>query len=70
MTTKPILDPRRIRKIRSCFGFIQHRFPGDRFLSSLEKNETALYLFWILAADRFRVSYYGDARICGMLDFS
>ncbi len=70
MTTKHILNHRRIRRIHGSFGFIQHRFLRDGFLSSLKKNEMMLYLFWILAADRFGLSYYGDTRICKVLNFS
>ena len=70
MTTRHILNPRRIRRIRGSFGFIQHRFLRGGFLSSLEKNEIVLYLFWVLAADRYGLSYYGDTRICKMLCFS
>ncbi len=68
MNTKNILNPRRIRKIRGSFAFIQHRFLGDGFLSSLEKDEVLLYLFSVLAADRYGLSYYGDTRICKILN--
>lgn len=70
MTTSHIINPRRVRKIRGSFGFIPHRFLRDGFLSSLKKNEIVLYLFWILAADRYGVSYYGDVRICKELNLS
>jgi hypothetical protein len=70
MNPKQILNHQRIRKIRDSFGFIQHRFLRDGFLSSLEKDEIALYLFWILAADRYGLSFYGDERICKTLRLS
>ncbi len=70
MTTQQIPNPRRVRKIKGSFGFISHRFLQDGFLSSLTKSETALYLFWVLAANRFGISYYGDLRICKVLGFS
>jgi len=70
MTIKHILDHGRIRRISGSFGFIQHRFLRDGFLSTLEKDEIVLYLFWVLAADRFGLSYYGETRIREVLNFS
>ncbi len=70
MTAKKILDHRRVRKTHNRFGFIPHRFLRDGFLSSLKGDETVLYLFYALAADRFGVSYYGDRSICKVLGFS
>ncbi|MCP4755451.1 MAG: hypothetical protein GY866_31695 [Proteobacteria bacterium] len=67
---KKILDSRRIRRNHNGFGFVPHRFLRDGFLSSLERDEAVLYLFYILAADRYGVSFYGDRRICGVLGFS
>ncbi|NQU64321.1 MAG: hypothetical protein HQ517_08585 [SAR324 cluster bacterium] len=70
MVTNMIPNPRRIRNISESFGFIQHRFLRDGFLSILEKNEVVLYFFWVLAADRHGISYYGDVRICKLLGLS
>jgi len=70
MIVKKILDHHRIRRTHNRFGFIPHRFLRDGFLSSLEREETVLYLFYVLAADRFGISYYGDRRICKVLGFS
>ncbi len=70
MASNMIPNPRRIRNISESFGFIQHRFLRDGFLSSLEKNETVLYFFWVLAADRHGISYYGDVRIRKILGLS
>ncbi|MCP4756974.1 MAG: hypothetical protein GY866_39430 [Proteobacteria bacterium] len=70
MAFKRVLDHRRIRGNHSGFGFVPHRFPRDGFLSSLEREEAALYLFYILAADRHGVSFYGDRRIGDVLGFS
>ncbi len=70
MTFKKILDHHRIRGNHGGFGFVPHRFLRDGFLSSLERDEAVLYLFYILAADRYGVSFYGDRRICEVLGFS
>lgn len=59
-----ILDRQRIRRIDGGFGFIPHRFLNDGFFASLSPEELVLYFFWVLAADRFGMSFYGDASIC------
>lgn len=70
MDKRKILDRGRIRKTHNGFGFIPHRFLRDGFLSSLKRSEGYLYLFYILAADRYGVSFYGDRSICEFLGFS
>ncbi|MCP4756946.1 MAG: hypothetical protein GY866_39290 [Proteobacteria bacterium] len=70
MSYKKILDNRRIRKNHGGFGFVPHRFLRDGFLSSLERDEAALYLFYVLATDRYGLSFYGERRICDILGFS
>lgn len=70
MRTKKILDHRRIRQTHNGFGFIPHRFLREGFLSSLDKAEAYLYLFYLLVADRYGVSFYSDRRICDLLGFS
>ena len=62
------LVPERVRQIAGQgFGFIPHRFLRDGFLSSLERDELALYLFLVLAANRHGVSFYGYDALCEML---
>jgi hypothetical protein len=62
------LVPERVRRIAGQgFGFIPHRFLGDGFLSSLDRDELALYLFLVLAANRHGVSFYGYDAICETL---
>ena len=62
------LVPDRVRSIKGQgFGFIPHRFLREGFLSSLERDELALYLFLILAANRQGVSFYGYDAICELL---
>lgn len=63
------LVPSRVRKIAGQgFGFIPHRFLRDGFLSSLNRDELALYLFLILAANRHGVSFYGYDAICALVN--
>lgn len=63
MNEKKILNQTRIRRTHNRFGFVPHRFLRDGFLFSLEREEAFLYLFYILAADRYGISFYGDRRI-------
>ena len=50
---KRLLVPQRVRRINSSFAFIEHRFLQDGFFAVLSSNELLLYLFLVLAADRF-----------------
>jgi hypothetical protein len=67
MIRKKILSPDRIRQIDGSFGFIPHRFLTDGFLSALSQHELLLYLFLILAADRYGLSFYNGNSICSLL---
>ena len=59
----------RVRQIAGQgFGFIPHRFLRGGFLSSLERDELALYVFLVLAANRHGVSFYGYDAICELLN--
>jgi len=70
MITKKILNPDRIRQICGGFSFIPHRFLTDGFLKSLSPPELLLYIFLVLAADRYGLSYYSYDRICSFLHLS
>jgi hypothetical protein len=67
MITKKIVNPDRIRRICRGFSFIPHRFLTDGFLKSLNRSELLLYIFLVLAADRYGLSYYSYDRICSLL---
>ncbi len=67
---KKILDSTRIRQTHNGFGFIPHRFLRDGFLSSLDSIEAYLYLFYVLAADRYGISFYSDRRMSDLLNLS
>jgi len=67
MIAKKVLDTDRIRHINGGFSFIPHRFLTDGFLKSLNPPELLLYIFLILAADRYGLSYYSYDRICLLL---
>ena len=67
MFTKRILKEGRVRKIAGGFSFIPHRFLADGFLTSLEQQEILLYLFLVLAGDRYGLSCYSYDAICTLL---
>ena len=67
MITKKILNPDRIRQIGGGFSFIPHRFLTGGFLKTLSQQELVLYVFLILAADRYGLSFYSYDRICSLL---
>jgi hypothetical protein len=70
MIKKKILDTSRIRRIDGGFSFIPHRFLTDGFLASLQQPELLLYVFLVLAADRYGLSYYSYERICSLLQLT
>ena len=67
MITKKVLVADRIRRIDGGFSFIPHRFLTDGFLKTLSQQELLLYVFLILAADRYGLSFYSYDRICSLL---
>jgi hypothetical protein len=70
MIKKKILNLLRVRQINGGFSFIPHRFLFDGFLASLDQKELLLYLFLILASDRFGLSFYSYDTICTLLELS
>jgi hypothetical protein len=70
MIKKTILCPDRVRKIHGSFAFIEHRFLRDSFFESLTHHELLLYLFLILAADRYGLSFYAHDKIRTLLKIS
>ena len=67
MITKKVLATDRIRRINAGFSFIPHRFLTDGFLKALSQRELLLYIFLVLAADRYGLSFYSYDRICSFL---
>jgi hypothetical protein len=70
MVTKMIIDSKRVRRIDGGFSFIPHRFLKDGFLAALSQKELLLYLFLVLASDRYGLSYYAYDTICSLLRLS
>ena len=67
MIEKKLLQPNRVRHIDGGFSFIPHRFLTDGFLASLSQKEILLYLFLVLASDRYGLSFYSYDAICTLL---
>jgi hypothetical protein len=67
MIKKKIISPQRVRRIDGGFSFIPHRFLTDGFLKALSQPELLLYVFLVLAADRYGLSFYSYDRICSFL---
>jgi hypothetical protein len=67
MITKKVLVANRIRRIDGGFSFIPHRFLTDGFLEDLGQQQLLLYIFLVLAADRYGLSFYSYDRICSFL---
>ena len=70
MIKKKIISPQRVRRIEGGFSFIPHRFLTDGFLKALSQQELLLYIFLVLAADRYGLSFYSYDRICSLLRMS
>ena len=67
MITKKVLDTNRIRHINGGFSFIPHRFLTGGFLKALSQQELLLYIFLVMTADRYGLSFYSYDRICSFL---
>lgn len=67
MDRKPI-RPDRLRSTKDgSFAFLPHRFLQGGYLASLSKDELALYVVLVLAADRHGLSFYAYDRLCTLL---
>jgi len=64
---KKVLKRSRIRVIQGGFAFVPHRFVSDGFIKRLGPGELLLYLFLILVADAYGLSYYANSTICRFL---
>lgn len=65
-----LLRPDRLRTLERPFGWVPFRFLSCGWLPRLGRAAKLLYFFLCLVADRRGISYYGDARLCRLLDLS
>ena len=70
MIQKRILNHDRVRKAGNSFGFIPHRFLSEGYFRVAGQHELLLYMFLVVASDRYGLSYYGGTKICSLLDFT
>lgn len=70
MVMQQLLCPQRIRKITGSFAFIEHRFLQRGYWGRLSHHGLLLYVFLVLAADRWGMSYYSYDRIVSLLKLS
>jgi hypothetical protein len=68
MIKKKVLNPDRIRRINGGFSFIPHRFLSQGFLADLQQKEILVYLFLVIASDRYGLSFYSYDAICTLLE--
>ncbi|MDQ3223844.1 MAG: hypothetical protein M3Q75_10305 [Gemmatimonadota bacterium] len=60
--------PRRLRSLPSRgFGWIDHRFLRDGYLSRASPEALALYCLLVCASDQQGLSYYSQERLCALL---
>jgi hypothetical protein len=64
---KRLLDPRRVRRIRDGFSWIDRRFIRDGWAERLSREAVLLYLFLVAVADKDGLSFWGDVRVAGTL---
>lgn len=64
---KRLLDASRVRRIQDGFSWIDRRFVRDGWAERLSREAVLLYLFLVAVADRDGLSFWGDARVTGML---
>ncbi|MFC1482474.1 hypothetical protein ACFL51_01575 [Myxococcota bacterium] len=61
------LRPQRVRFLERPFGWVPFRLLSAGLLAELSNGAALLYFFLCLVADRQGLSYWGDARIEGVL---
>lgn len=68
MNKHKIPCPERQRNPRACtFGWLDHRFLTEGWLSQLSAEALRLYVFLMLVANQAGVSWYSYDRICAKL---
>ncbi|HEX7438525.1 MAG TPA: hypothetical protein VF319_00380 [Caldimonas sp.] len=67
MASKRILCEQRLRHIPAQFSWIDQRLVFEGHLRRCDAQAATLYLFLLTVADAQGLSYWGDARVMGML---
>ena len=64
------LRPDRVRCVERPFGWVPFRLLSSGLLAELSNGAALLYFFLCLVSDRRGLSYWGDARVQGVLGLS
>lgn len=64
------LRPNRVRFVDAPFGWVPFRLLSSGLLAELSNGAALLYFFLCLVSDRQGLSYWGDARVQGVLGLS
>jgi hypothetical protein len=67
MRVKRVLRPERLRRVPTQISWLDQRLVRDRHLERCDVHALALYLLLVTVADAQGLSYYGEARIAGLL---
>ena len=67
MAKPHIPQPQRVRRIEKSFAWVDHRLLRNGYVQVMDHPDQALYLFLVLAADRYGVSFYRQEKICDIL---
>ncbi len=66
----PPIHPDRVRRLPQSggmgFSWLDRRLVRERRLAGLSPEAGMLYLFLVTVADRFGVSYYGEAKVAAL----
>ena len=63
MSSHPLPNPSRLRKIPPQFSWIDHRLVRERYFERCSCDALALYLFLLTVADAKGLSYYSQPRL-------
>lgn len=70
MNQKPLLNPRRLRRVPPQFSWIDQRLVRAGHLQRTDPESLALYLFLVTVGDKSGVSYYSDPTAAALLKLS
>ncbi len=67
MPRKRVLRPDRIRRVPPQFSWIDQRLVREQHIECCDVHALALYLVLVIVADAQGLSYYGEAKLAGLL---
>jgi len=70
MIEKLPINPSRLRRIPSGFGWVDHRFVRSGCVRQCSTDALALYLVLVTVSDQEGLSYFGDSLLCAHLGWS